>query len=1362
MKNTLLSILLFFAYSSFSQLPAKADYFAENKGQIIDQQGKKNQRVQFLFQNGNMNVQLRESGFSYDVFDLSKRKGRGGIAAHRVDIEFLGMSSDMEVIAENEVTFKSNYIKSNSSNATDIKHFDKIIYHNVYPQIDFVFKKDEITNAFKYDIVLYPGANISDIQLNYTGFNDIQLVDGNLAMETSIRTLNENIPLSYLLDSKREIEVDFTLQRITKNEAIVGFNVNQEDYLSEGLLIDPYPDLVWGKYIGDSLYTEVKGVITDRFSYSYICGSTQSVNHIATAGAHQDTIADSLINDAFLMKFHKHGGLMWSTYFGGEAEDIANDVYVDTSFNVFLTGTTFSHTGIVDSLGHQDSLAGNGDAFLAKFNESGQLMWSTYFGGDSLDQANKLSTDFYGNVYVAGVTSSASGISTPASHQPVLQGETDGFVAKFDSIGVLVWSSYIGGSGIDIANGIAYGDTSIYVVGETRSLDLLTDSTSHKASLNDSIDGFISKFNNQGQLVFQTYFGGEKYDVLNSVKVFNNNIYFVGTTLSDSSIVPNGMQAINAQITKGDTLDAFAGRMDNEGVLIWSSYIGGDSIDLGMDLFFELDSNFFVVGTTYSDSLFGVDSLSYQQINHGNGDLFMSKIERDGDVIWTTFYGGQEQETAEAIGVYGNTAIYVVGSTNSDSSMILPQHDVYPNTFNAEREGFFSKFNQGKSTLPSGFSCNGGSGGIPCDTCSVSPYDSVMPYYYCPGTEIALIIEGGELGTDADWVWYEAQCGNTQVAGVGDTLIVTLTQTVTYYVRAESITNATACVHSTFLVAPYPSYSISTDSLLCNNEELVLGISGASASGSIGNWTGPNDFTSNSLNANLGSANDSLEGMYYVYFTDEYNCSYEDSLSIMLVESPEVSALVNHIECYGNLDGSIVLTGDSLSTYDILWSTGLENSDSAINLSSGLYSVEVTNTHGCMYSDSFEVNSPLSVLLDTTITTTTCTASTGSIVLSLDTLFAPYQIMCNGIAQVGDSIGGLGYGDYEVQIENANGCIEEFTFFVDFANPLQIEVVEVIHSTCPSVHNGQAVVQGINGTPPYNYTWIPNASSDSIAIGLSPGLYYVSVIDSAGCEVSDSILIEGIYDFEVDFDLANSSCHNPTGSIEVIAQPEELMDYIIWATNDTTTSTSIDSIWAGIYELSVFDTLGCQYDYTVEIESNNDLSVEFSPSTVTLNEGDSVQLLPQTNCQNDCDYQWLDPTNSGLSCWDCLNPYSSAMQNTEYTIIVSDSLGCADSATVYIEVESPCVEVFIPTIFSPNGDGLNDEWFIIGTCIQTIHIKVFNQWGDMIFHTNDQSIGWDGTYNGALVPLDQYTYQVIVTYIGGGNEFFNGTVQVVY
>jgi len=1334
----LFSILIFSFF-------VKSQSFIENKGQILNQSGKINSDVLFLFndQRG-LNFQLKQNGFSYDIY----QKANGKIDFNRIDIEFVNCNSDIAIIASNQRTDYLNYYKSGlqASVGFIINQYQTITYKNVYPNIDIVFNVSNQNQAIKYDIILHPGANINDIKFRYTGIDGYDLDSKNgLELTTRIRTLTEQIPLSYYEGNQNAIEkIDYKIIETNINTILVGFESKSPLKLSKTLIIDPVPTYVWGKYIGDSLSTSTNGVITDRFSNVYICGSTQSLQNIATSGAYQTTMSDS-INDAYLTKYNKFGSKLWSTYFGGLANDVANDVYVDTSFNVFLTGTTFSNTGIVDSLGNQDSLYGNGDTFLAKFNSNGGLEWSTYFGGDSTDVGTKLSTDFNQNVYVCGHTFSTNNIAVNA-FQPVLNGNNDGFVAKFDSVGVLQWSSYIGGSDVDVATGISFGDTSVYISGYTFSTDLIVSNTVHQSSLNGIKDGFLTHVSESGNLLWTTYYGGEGFDNIQSVKTFNNNVYFVGSTSSDSSITAGN----SFQLIKGDTIDAVIGKFNREGDLMWSSYFGGDSIDIGADLFFELDSNIIAVGSTNSINLPFIDTTnSYQTQLGGESDAFLTKISKTGQMIWSTYHGGENNEKTEAVAVYGNTGIYVVGSTLSDSSVVQPNQNYGENVFNSSKEGFFTKFKQGKSTYPSGLSSGGGSGN--------------QEVYHCPGDSVLLTIQGGDLGTDANWMWYAGQCGNTNSIGTGDSLWVTPTVSTAYFVRSESVTNAGDCVSKIVYVAPINPVQIVNDTLACAQSDFVLETN--YQSGSV-QWSGPNGFSIITFDTTLINIDQTYEGVYSVVATDTFGCVYTDSIELFVVDGPQVNIDYLDVSCFGYNDGEIILTGDSISNYQINWSIYVDSTlvdfsthDSLLNLYANEYFLTVTDNNNCFITDSILISQPPSVLIDTLITPTACSDSTGTILVTLDSsVTGGYTVIWSPTTQSGLFATDLNYGWHNVTIIQENKCSEEHSFFVPNINKLEVSIDSVLLTLCEGTPTGSATAIGQNGLPPYWYEWNGVSQTNPTINNLDTGLYIVVIHDDAGCIAMDSVNIQSQYNMSINAQIVNALCSEATGSILVNIQHDSI-PFNFTFSNGISNEFYLDSLTAGFYTLYVTDSIGCEFERSYTVDLINDLNVSITPSDTTIEMGTSVPLTVSTNYFGNFYYAWSPSTD--LSCDACQSPILTPMNAEFYEVIVTDSLGCTDTASVNIDISIPCIEVFIPTLFSPNDDGLNDEWHIIGTCISSINTKVYNQWGELIFESNNQNNGWDGIYLGQLVPNDQYTYSVNVIYENGNTENFSGFVTVV-
>lgn len=191
----------------------------------------------------------------------------------------------------------------------------------------------------------------------------------------------------------------------------------------------------WGTFYGGTGTDEVKYCAVDANRNIYITGETNSsvINDIATTGSHQQTFGGS--KDAFLAKFDSAGVRQWATYYGGSGIDRAWSCTTDIVGNVLVAGNSDSNTMISTPGSHQSVLGGGEcDAFLVKFNLSGNRQWATYYGGSvQLDYGRTVSADNTGNIYLGGFTATSVGISiaTANGHQPSFGGQDDGYLAQF-------------------------------------------------------------------------------------------------------------------------------------------------------------------------------------------------------------------------------------------------------------------------------------------------------------------------------------------------------------------------------------------------------------------------------------------------------------------------------------------------------------------------------------------------------------------------------------------------------------------------------------------------------------------------------------------------------------------------------------------------------------------------------------------------------------------------------------------------------------------------------------------------------------------------------------------------------------------
>jgi gliding motility-associated-like protein len=207
-----------------------------------------------------------------------------------------------------------------------------------------------------------------------------------------------------------------------------------------------------------------------------------------------------------------------------------------------------------------------------------------------------------------------------------------------------------------------------------------------------------------------------------------------------------------------------------------------------------------------------------------------------------------------------------------------------------------------------------------------------------------------------------------------------------------------------------------------------------------------------------------------------------------------------------------------------------------------------------------------------------------------------------------------------------------------------------------------------------------------------------------------------------------------------------------WSNGQTGQTDSL--LTAGNYTCDIVDANGCAMTTTVVVASGSSLAPDAGVST-TITQGQTTQLTG-TGGPN---YVW-DPAAS-LSCSNCQNPLASPTVTTTYTLTVFDSLGCAATDTVTIFVDILCGDVFVPNAFSPNNDGQNDVLFVRGNCIATMDFKVFNRWGEMVFHSTDPAIGWDGVWRGVLCENAVFTYVLTGTEVDGSEINLKGNVSLI-
>ena len=457
--------------------------------------------------------------------------------------------------------------------------------------------------------------------------------------------------------------------------------------------------LVYSTYLGGALDDSGNGIAVDSSGNAYIVGTTQSATFPTTTFAFQENL--SALSDAFFSKLITDGSaLVYSTYLGGNKDDIGNGIAVDSSGNAYIVGTTQSTTFHTTTFAFQPHLNGVQDAFVTKFDPSqfgdNSLIYSTYLGGALDDSGNGIVVDSPGNAYIVGITKSGSFPITTGAFQEALNGVQDAFVTKLNSAGTapLVYSTYLGGNSDDFGNGIAVDSSgNSYIVGATRSIDFPTQDPL-QSSLIGLQDAFVTELNADGSaLIYSTYLGGADNDSGNSIAVdTSGNAYITGTTGSNDFPTEDAFQPNLSGLE-----DAFVAKINPSGeAILYSTYIGDSADDLGGSIAVDSAGNAYIVGTTASVD-FPITTGVFEEIQQGAQDAFVSKLDPFGDTfLYSTYLGGSGDDIGRGIAVDSAGNAYVVGTTESTD---FPNQNALPGGNAGQKDAFVTKLDADGSAL---------------------------------------------------------------------------------------------------------------------------------------------------------------------------------------------------------------------------------------------------------------------------------------------------------------------------------------------------------------------------------------------------------------------------------------------------------------------------------------------------------------------------------------------------------------------------------------------------------------------------------------------------------------------------------------
>jgi hypothetical protein len=364
--------------------------------------------------------------------------------------------------------------------------------------------------------------------------------------------------------------------------------------------------------------------------------------------------------------------LYYATYLGGTGLDNANAIAVDSVGNTYVTGGTGS-ADFPTASPLQASRLGAGDVFVTKINASGSAkLYSTYLGSTGVDEGKGIAVNSHGEVYVTG-SAGFSNFPTKNAIQSTWGGSGDAFLTKLNASGsALVYSTYLGGIGVDTGTGIALDPAgNAYIVGITFSTNFPTVNP-FQAAKGLQQDAFVAKINPAGSAwVYVTYLGGNSVDEGYGIAVDTaGNAYVTGETESTNFPVQSPFQSSNA-----GSVNAFITKFNPAGsALVYSTYLGGSGNDSGTAIAVDSSGSAYVTGIVTSDNFPLVNPIDGTLGSHAVDDVFVTKFNPSGSgLVYSTYLGGGSGDDAYAIALDRAGNAYITGRTNSsDFPLVNP------------------------------------------------------------------------------------------------------------------------------------------------------------------------------------------------------------------------------------------------------------------------------------------------------------------------------------------------------------------------------------------------------------------------------------------------------------------------------------------------------------------------------------------------------------------------------------------------------------------------------------------------------------------------------------------------------------------
>ncbi len=534
------------------------------------------------------------------------------------------------------------------------------------------------------------------------------------------------------------------------------------------------------------------------------------------------------------------------------------------------------------------------------------------------------------------------------------------------------------------------------------------------------------------------------------------------------------------------------------------------------------------------------------------------------------------------------------------------------------------------------------------------------------------------------------------------------------------ITDSNGCTTSqpVYISEPAPLSPAITDlqNVLCFSEAT------GSISLSVNGGTSPYSY-SWSNGDTINSVSGLLSGTYSVTITDANGCV--DTV-IASVTQPagalSAGAVSQNIDCFGNNNGSIDLTV-SMGTppYSFKWSNSVITEDLS-GLPPGTYLVTVTDANGCKANTTGSVTQPLelstSIVIDPGLS---CFGdSTATINLTAAGGTPPYSYMWSTGATT-QNLSNIPAEGYTVTVTDGNGCTKSFIASVLQPPPAIVITGTIANANCLDNISGSVNVSITTGIGPFLFQWSNGATTQNLS-NIPHGSYTVIVTEGNGCTTRETYTVGDNSVFSANATGPTTICSGDL--VTLVADSIQGATYQWFLDGEAlggAVYTDFTTPAAGIYTVAINHACGYFISDSIEVTVSVVQNLSVSPNVI-LCPGESAPLLASGGVS----YSWSPAT--GLDRTDVENPVASPTVSTTYTVEVTNEDGCRATGEVLVSVV--CDSLVIPSGYSPNNDGYNDEFTIPG--IEKFpgnKLWIYNRWGALIFKATDYENNWNGTSN---------------------------------